>query len=170
MVAAAQEETSRKDVKVQVKIRPKLGGAQTAVNWLADSGVSSTLLAEVDWNRIKQENPTARLKRNKVNFTPYGTKIKLPVKGRPKVVLTNVKGRTVTSLVYVVEERTESLLGKKDGQALRIIQITPEGGEPGSKTTKDTEKVHRMTDVKKQLLQRTASSREARHKHRLTPK
>jgi hypothetical protein len=149
MVAAAKEETSRKDVKVQVKIRPKLGGAQTAVNWLADSGVSRTLLAEADWNRIKQENPTARLKRNKVHFTPYGTNIKLPVKGRAKVVLTNVKGRTVTSMVYVVEEQTESLLGKKDGQALGIIQITPEGGEPGSKTTKDTEEVHRMTDVKK---------------------
>ena len=41
MVAAAQEETSRKDVKVQVKIWPKLGGAQTAVNWLADSELAA---------------------------------------------------------------------------------------------------------------------------------
>ena len=149
MVAAAKEHTSLKEGKVEVTVRPRLGGAHTEVQWLADSGVGRTLLAEADWDRLKKENPTARLKRNKINFTPYGTNHKLPVKGRAKVVLTNMKGRKVKTIVYVVEDQTESLLGKKDGQALGIIRITPEGGEPGTRTTKDTEAVHRMTDVKR---------------------
>ena len=149
MVGSAKEHRSHKEPKVEVKICPKLGDTNIALQWLADSWVRRTLLAETDWNRLKKKNPSTRLKSNNIKFTPYGTNVKLPVKGRAKVVFTNARGRKVTSMVYVVGEQTESLLGKKDGQSLGIIQITPRGGEPSTKTREDKEAVHRMTEVKK---------------------
>ena len=69
----AKEQTKHKDVKVEVKVHQRSGGEHTTVLWLADIDVGRTTLLEADWNRLKKKNPTSRLKRNKVNSTPYGT-------------------------------------------------------------------------------------------------
>ena len=93
MVAAATDTTVSNpqkksgDVKVHVSVRPRQGGEKTGVWWTADSGVRRTLLAERDWLRLQEKNPDLKLKRNHVEFRPYGTKIILPVLGKVKVVL-----------------------------------------------------------------------------------
>jgi len=55
------------------------------IKLLIDSGVSKTLLSEADWKKIKplkgkplKGNPKLRLKKNKTNFTPFRTNMKLP--------------------------------------------------------------------------------------------
>ena len=127
VVAAAKEvgdlESDADDPIVRVDIRPRIGGKFMTNTWLADSGVKRTLLAEADWEKMKGHNPKIKLKKNKVTFSPYGTKIKLEVKGRAKVVLKNRCGLQVNSIVYVVKGQTESLLGQRDGRALGIIKI-----------------------------------------------
>ena len=143
---AAAKEKGIKEPRVEVIIKPKKGAEQIEVRWLADSGVRRTLLAEPEWEKLKKANPGTRLKKNRVSFTPYGTKVNLPVKGRAKVVLTNMKGRKINTMVYVVEGQKESLLGQKDGVALGILSIKAEGEPPkemvaNMKTVKEEEKV-----------------------------
>ena len=48
------------------------------VELLVDSGVHKTLLSERDWQKLAQGERKVKIKRCKVNFTPYGTKINLP--------------------------------------------------------------------------------------------
>ena len=56
----------------------------------------------------EKENPSAKLKKNKINFVPYGTKISLPIMGKAKMVLKCEAGKKVNSTVYVVEGQFES--------------------------------------------------------------
>ena len=77
---ADQEQTS--EAKVHVSVRPRQGGGKAGMWWTADSGVKRTLLAEKDWGRLKVKNPNLRLKRNHLDFRPYGTKITLTVMGK----------------------------------------------------------------------------------------
>ena len=62
----------------------------------ADCGVKRTLLAEKDWERLKEKNPNLKLKRN------HGTKIILPVMGKVKVALKCQNGATRNSMAYVM--------------------------------------------------------------------
>ena len=101
-----------------VQVRPRQGGQATLVSWLADSGVRRSLISETDWIKMKQNNFMLKLKKNKAVFTPYGTNYKLPVMGRSKVVMENKKGLQFKLMSYVVQGKTESLLGKNDGCAL----------------------------------------------------
>ena len=106
--------------------RPSL---ETNIELVIDSGVSKTLISEEDWRKVKQKKgqPMMRLKRSKVNFSPFGTNIKLPILGRTKCKMVAVGGAEITTIVYVVEGETTSLLGLKDGESLGIINIKPEG-------------------------------------------
>ena len=99
------------------------------IELLIDSGVSKTLLSEADWKKIKalKGNPKLKLKKNKTNFTPFGTNMKLPIRSRTKCMLTATCGTHINPIVYVVGEEEQSLLGLKDGEALGIINIKPEG-------------------------------------------
>ena len=66
----------------------------------AGSGVRRTLLAERDWQMVK--NPNLKLKRIHVEFRPYGTKITLPVMGNLKVVLKCQDREKTNSMAYVM--------------------------------------------------------------------
>ena len=99
------------------------------VKLLIDSGVNKTLLSEADWAKIKSKkgNPKLKLKKNKTNFTPFGTNIRLPIRGRTKCQLTAACGAQINTIVYVVAGEEQSLLGLKDGEALGIININSDG-------------------------------------------
>ena len=58
-------------------------------NLLIDSGVNKTLLSEKDWQQIRPHHipRKPKLKKNKTNFTPFGTKIRLLILRRTKVSL-----------------------------------------------------------------------------------
>ena len=55
----------------------------------------------------------------------------------------NKLGKEIKSMVYVVKGQEESLMGRKDGEALGIIVIKPEGAAPLD------EEVNRVTPVVK---------------------
>lgn len=57
------------------------------LNLLTDSWVNQTLLSEKDWQQIRPGHGRRKpkLKKNKTNFTPSGTKIKLPILRKNKV-------------------------------------------------------------------------------------
>ena len=61
-VAAVDRELV-KEAMVEVAVRPRKGGSFQNIQWLADSGVRRTLLAETDWNRVKEINPQMKLKK-----------------------------------------------------------------------------------------------------------
>merc|ERR1712082_558522 len=100
-----------------------------------------TLLSEEDWGKLCKANTDLKLRKNAVKFTPYGTAIRLPVMGRAKVVMQNQRGKHLKTMVYVVQGQTESLLGKRDAEALGILQIALEGAAP-------SEQVNRITPVR----------------------
>ena len=74
-----------------------------------------------------KNNRKPKLKKNKVRLVPYGTNQHLEVLGRSKCTMTARAGAKVDTIVYVVRGAKESLLGLKDGEALGIINIQPEG-------------------------------------------
>ena len=76
------------------------------------------------WARRKMANPSLELKNNKIKITPNGTKCTLPVLGRVKVIM----------------------MARKDGEALGIIVIKPEGAAVWE------EEVFRITPVVKEIL------------------
>lgn len=75
--------------------------------------------------RHRQRKP--KLKKNKTNFTPFGSKIKLPILGRTKCQLIAECGKQITTIVHIVAGKSQLLLGLADSKALSIIQTTPEG-------------------------------------------
>ena len=100
----------------------------TKVKLLTDSVMNKKLLSEADWKTIKAEEGCRRpkLKKNKTNFKPFGTDIKLPIQGRTKCWLTTTCDKHVDTIVYTVEGERQSLLRLKDEEALGIINITLE--------------------------------------------
>ena len=101
------------------------------------------MLAEKDWDKFKRRNPQTLLKKNKVAFLPYRTDIRLPVKGRVKLVLVNENGKQINTIVYVVKGQEESLLGQRNSQALGIIKF--------NKRDYPDEEVNCITGVRKVL-------------------
>ena len=97
------------DRMVTVKVRPRKGGHKTKVRWTADSGVRKTLLSQEDWERIKKKNSAVKLRRNKIKFVPYGTKISLPILGKAKVRsrITRMTPVNSFSIICIVEYATE---------------------------------------------------------------
>ena len=68
-----------------------------------------------------------RLQNTEIKFKPYGPSQDLVVLGRSQCTLTAGAGAEVKTCVYVVKGAKESLLGLRDGEALGIIKIKPEG-------------------------------------------
>ena len=116
------------------------------VELLVDSGVNKTLLSEKDWEKVKPKlkGKPATLKKSHTKFSPFGTELKLPMLGRTRCQMVARCGRQITTIVYVVKGESQSLLGLRDGKALGIISIDPEGSY--------TQKVGRVTDIKKAEL------------------
>ena len=98
-------------------------------NLLIDSRVNKTLLSEKDWQQIRPHHipRKPKLKKNKTNFTPFGTKIRLLILRRTKCQFIAECGRQITTIVYILAGETQSLSGLADSKALGIIQIIPEG-------------------------------------------
>ena len=101
----------------------------------ADTGVRKTLLNSTDWQRIQH---TATPVQTTKKFSAYGAPSTqhLPVVARAKVTLRADRGAILTTYIYIVDDpHVESLLGREDGVALGILQITPEGTVPPHHTT-----------------------------------
>ena len=135
----------RKEQKANVSFQARNGGVKIQTQWTIDSGVTKTLLAEEDWEKLKTKNGSIKLKKNRIKFKPYGTNIVLPVIGRAKVVLQCQAGAEVKTMVYVVRDQKESLLGRRDGQKLGIIMIKPEGKAA-------EQQIRQITSVSKEKL------------------
>ena len=114
------------------------------VKLLIDSGVHKTLLSEKDWNRVKpmRGNKPAKLKVCHTRFSPFGTNLKLPILGRSKCILKATCGKRISTVIYVVKGESQSLLDLRDGKALGIISINPDGQD-------EQEKVNRVTKTKR---------------------
>ena len=137
-VRAVQQEHTRQAEVVITAIDHGTEGAKAEVKLLIDSGVHKTLLSEADWKVVgKQRNGVGKvkLKINRTKFRPFGTNFTLPIIGRSKCRIMAQCGQVVNTMVYVVAGETESLLGLKDGEALGIIQIKPEGQEKNEEDT-----------------------------------
>ena len=112
-----------------VAIDHGISSSTTEIRLVIDSGVSKTLLSEKAWASVKPQpgHPKTKLKKNRTNFTPFGTNYKLPILGRTKCQLTAPGGKSIHTIVYVAAGETQSLLGLKDAEALGIIRINPDG-------------------------------------------
>ena len=102
---------------------------QRNVELCVDSRVYRTLLTEEQWQKVRSlsGNRKPRLKANQIRLVPYGTSQGLTVLGSARCILKAQTGATITTMVYVVRGAKESLLGLKDGEALGIIKIQPDG-------------------------------------------
>ena len=129
-MAVAKVDCHLDEQMITVEVKARNEEKYTKVKWLPDSGVKRSLLSEADWDKVKKENPTMKLKKNNVTFSPYGTEAKLPGKGRVKVVLRNEKVKAVKMMVYIVTGQEESLLGKNYDITLGIIKMSREGDPP----------------------------------------
>ena len=130
IVRAAGDNAKNKTADVQMTVLDHGQPAkELTVEFLIDSGVYRTLLTEEQWQRVQAAKNHRRptLKRNRVKLVPYGTSQGLTVLGRSKCMLTAKAGAKVETIVYVVRGAKESLLGLRDGEALGIIRIQPEG-------------------------------------------
>ena len=67
------------------------------------------------------------LKKNRVRFKPFGDNGKLHCIGRSKVYLEAKAGAKIESMVYVIKDVSECLLGKLDAERLGIVELRPEG-------------------------------------------
>ena len=128
MVRAAGEISRATDLNITVLDQSRKA-KDVKVQFLIDSGVHKTLLSEEHWSQVKASPNTRppKLKKNKVKFVPFGTKLNLAILGRTKCTLHAKGGACITTIVYVVKGTKESLLGLRDGKALGIIKIQPEG-------------------------------------------
>ena len=107
---------------------------QKNVKFLVDSGVKKTLLSEEMWRSVQKKAVQAgvkepQLKICKTKFRPYGTKLTLPIMGRSKCKLQAQAGANIRTMVYVVQGKEQSLLGRHDGMRLGIISVNCAGGE-----------------------------------------
>ena len=88
---------------------------------------------ESDYKKLSERFENIRLNRNKVKFTLYQSDA-----GKVKLVIKNVVGQKVKSMAYVIKGGKQSLLEKRNGEALGIIVINLEGyilEEPKSSNT-----------------------------------
>ena len=102
---------------------------QMKVEFLIDTGVYRTLLTEEHWKQLQPEvrDRTSMLRESKVRLVPYGTSGTLKLLGRFRCQLKAKAGAQITTTAYVIKGAKESLLGLRDGEALGIMKIQPEG-------------------------------------------
>ena len=70
-----------------------------------------------------------RLKKTKRKFVPFGKKEELTCLGRSKVKLRAVAGATIRSMVYVIRDVEESLMGRLDALRLGLVTVRKEGAQ-----------------------------------------
>ena len=132
-VRAVKHENSRKarvDITLTV-VDHKVPGRPGQVQLLIDSGVYKTLLSEKDWKLVaKKDSGTGkmRLKINRTKFQPFGTNLYLPILGCTKCRIKSMSVQEVFTIVYVVKDATESLLGLKDAEASALYRSIRRGG------------------------------------------
>ena len=151
----------KKNISEKAKIKltvmdHKVKSEEIEVELLVDSGVNKTLLSEKDWKKVKPKlnGKPATLKKSHRKFSPFGTEQKVPMLGRTKCQMVAKCGRQITTMVYVVKGKSQSLLGLRDGKALGIISIDPEGSY--------TQMVGRVMDIKKaEVVKQGVRTREA---------
>ena len=100
---------------------------EVRISPVIDTGVNKTLICEKDWKKMVKADPLLKAKRCRVKFTPYGTEVDLPMIGRTKAVLSNGIGGKISTIVYIVRDSSQSLLGRFDAEDLGIVQINPLG-------------------------------------------
>ena len=140
ITVAASEEACDPLTTVQVKPCTRKEAVSEQITFLADSGVTKTLLVQNEWQKLREFNPTARLQETAVRFRPYGTNVRLNTVGKAKVTLKSATGKKIKTTVYVVTGPRESLLGRLDAERLGILTFKPEGAPK--------EDVARLTSVK----------------------
>ena len=105
---------------------------RTRVPWTTDSGVKKTLLAEKHYWKIPSHNPDIKLRHTNVKFRPYSTDVTVPLLDSMDVRLTNNRGKTHNTRVYVTKGQEKSLLGKEDTIALGILKIDGDNPDPAT--------------------------------------
>ena len=104
---------------------PGEGQNWAKINVATDTGVRKTILRRSDWERIKDQ---CKLVKTKLKFRPYGTNVRLPIRGRAKVKLRAEAGAVINTYVYVNDDNMDSsLLGEKDALRLGIVKINLKG-------------------------------------------
>ena len=102
--ATGQNQVTNKTAKLQVTALDHGTPSDTVdMLLLIDSGVNKSLLNESDWNKLAQGSQKVKIKRCRVNFTSYGTKIDLPMLGRSKATMVASSGAMIITIVYVVK-------------------------------------------------------------------
>ena len=71
-----------------------------------------------------------KLHHTKVKFRPYSTNVAVPLLGSMDVWLTNNRGKTLKTHMYMTKGQEESLLGKDVAIVLGILKIDPDGDHP----------------------------------------
>ena len=133
-------------------------GVSTTIKLATDTGVRKTILSRTDWEKIK---PGCKLIGTKLNFRPYGTKVRLPILGRAKVQLQAQAGATTTTYVYVNDDdKDSSLLGEKDALRLGIIRINLEGASEEVEQGNDEEELRRIKQTRLSELSETSRTEE----------
>ena len=141
-VARLGQQQNNKSIFCRLKIKGEDSSKFNARIQLAtDTGVRKTILCRSDWEKIKGES---HLVRTKLKFRPYGTQIRLPIKGRAKVQLKARAGAVITTYVYINDDENDSsLLGEKDAKRLGIVKINLRGSNKevlkGEELQEDTE-------------------------------
>ena len=155
ITVAASEEASDPLTTVEVRPCTRKEAAPEQITFLADSGVTKTLLVKNEWQKLREVNPTVRLQETTVRFRPYGTDVHLNTIGKAKVSLKSAAGKKIKTTVYVVTGPRESLLGRRDAERLGILTFKPDGASE--------EDIARLTPVKLRLQagDEIASGREA---------
>ena len=85
-----------------------------------------TILRRSDWEKIKDQ---CKIVKTKLKFRPYGTSVRLPIRGRAKVKLRAGAGAVITTYVYVNDNMDSSLLREKDALRLCIVKINLKGSK-----------------------------------------
>ena len=70
------------------------------------------------------------MRHTSVKFRPYSTNMTVPLLGSMDLKLTNNRGKTHLTRVYVKKGQEESLLGKEDAIALGLLKLSKDGDYP----------------------------------------
>ena len=88
---------------VSLSVRNREGGEYIDIEWLPDSGVYRTIIAESLYNKLLKLALRMKLQKNKSKFTAYGSTQNPAVLGRVKLVLKNANGLKVKLMAYIVQ-------------------------------------------------------------------
>jgi hypothetical protein len=114
--------------KVQVaSVGQGLEVPSSKLDLVIDTGSYRTLINEDDWIMMKFHNSKLKLEESKRKFRAYGSGAELPILGRSKCQLMAASGASVVTRVYVMEGKSDSLLGLREAEALGVVAISSQG-------------------------------------------